>query len=71
MNEIYKRGEIQNEQQCRNAPNNFSTIQMELPNKLLEQIAFNTRPKLEEQMLIVMEKSKHEEHLSQPLQTSN
>ena len=25
MDELYKRGEIQNEQQCRNAPNKFST----------------------------------------------
>ena len=39
--------------------------------KLLEQIAFNTRPKIEEHLLIVMNKSTHEEHLSQPLQTNN
>ena len=44
---------------------------MKLPSKLLEQKAFNTRPKLEEHMLIVMDKSTHEEHLSQPLQKSN
>ena len=44
---------------------------MELPSKLLEQIAFNTRPKIEEHMLIVMDKSTHEEHFSQPLQTNN
>ena len=44
---------------------------MELPSKILEQIAFNTRPKIEEHMLIVMDKSIHEEHLSQPLQTNN
>ena len=44
---------------------------MELPSKLLEQIAFNTRPKIEELMLIIMDKSTHEEHLSQPLQTNN
>ena len=44
---------------------------MELPIKLLEQIAFNTRPKIEEHLLIVMDKSTHEEHLSQPLQTNN
>ena len=44
---------------------------MELPSKLLEQIAFNTRPKIKEHMLIVMDKSTHEEHLSQPLQTNN
>ena len=44
---------------------------MELPSKLLEQIAYNTRPKIEEHMLIVMDKSPHEEHLSHPLQTNN
>ena len=44
---------------------------MELPSKLLEQIAFNTRPKIEEHMLIVMDKSIHEEHLFQSLQTNN
>ena len=44
---------------------------MELPSKLLEQIAYNTRPKIQEHMLIVMDRSIHEEHLSQPLQTNN
>ena len=44
---------------------------MELPSKLLEQIALNTRPKIEEHMLIVMDESSHEEHLFQPLQTNN
>ena len=44
---------------------------MELQSKILEQIAFNTRAKTEEHMLIVMNKSTHEEHLSQPLQTNN
>ena len=44
---------------------------MELPSKLLEQIAFNTRPKIEEHLLIIMDKSTHEEHLFQPLQTNN
>ena len=44
---------------------------MELPSKILEQIAFNTRPKLEEHMLIIMDKFTHEEHLFQPLQTNN
>ena len=44
---------------------------MELPSKLLEQIVFNTRPKIEEHILIVMDKSIHEEHLSEPLQTNN
>ena len=44
---------------------------MELPSEILEQIPFNTRPKIEEHMLIVMDKSTHEEHLFQPLQTNN
>ena len=44
---------------------------MELPCEILGQIAFNTRPKIEEHMLIVMDKSTREEHLSQPLQTKN
>ena len=44
---------------------------MELPSKLLEQIAYNTRPKIEEHILLVMDKSTHEEHLSQPLKTNN
>ena len=43
---------------------------MELPIKLLEQIAFTTRPKIGEHMLIVMDKKTHEQHLSQPLQTN-
>ena len=44
---------------------------MELPSKILEQIPFNTRSRIEEHILIVMDKSIHEEHLSQPLQTNN
>ena len=40
-----------------------------LPSELLEQIVFNTRPKIEEHILIILDKSIHEEHLSQPLQT--
>ena len=43
---------------------------MEKPSKFLEQIAFITRPKIDEHMLVVMDKSIHEEHLSQPLQTN-
>ena len=38
---------------------------------LLTQIAYNTRSRMEEHMLIVMDKSTHEEHFSQPLQTNN
>ena len=40
---------------------------MELPNKLLEKIAFNTRPKIDEHILIVVDKCTHSEDLSQPL----
>ena len=43
---------------------------MEISSKLVEQIAFITRPKIGEHMLIVMDKSTHEEHLSQALQTN-
>ena len=43
---------------------------MELPSKISEQIAFNTKPKIKEHMLIVIDKSNHEEHLTQPLQTN-
>ena len=38
---------------------------MEVPSKLLEQIAFETRPKNEHHMLVVMDKSTNEEYLSQ------
>ena len=44
---------------------------MDLSSKLLEQIAFNTRPQIEEHMLVVMDNSTHEEHLCQSLQTNN
>ena len=42
---------------------------MELPGKKLEQIAFSTRPDIEERKLIVMDKTSHEEPLPQPSQT--
>ena len=70
IDQLYKRGEIQNKQQYRNVLNKFSTIQTELPSKLSEQIAYNTRGKIGEHMLVVMHKSTHEERLSQSLQTS-
>ena len=44
---------------------------MELASKLLEQIAFNSKATTEEHVLVVMDKSTLEEHLSQPLQTNN
>ena len=64
-----KKGEIQTEQQYKNALNKFILIKWNYLSKLLETIAFNTRPKIEEHMLIVMDKSTHEENLQIPLQT--
>ena len=49
----------------------FLQYKMELPGKLLEQIAYNTRSRIDEHMLVAMNKSTHEEHLSQPLKTNN
>ena len=36
---------------------------MQLSSKLLDQTSFDTRPKIEEHMLTVKDKSTHEEHL--------
>ena len=44
---------------------------MELPIKILEKLAYNTRPKIEKHMLKVMDKSTHGEQLSQRLQINN
>ena len=44
---------------------------MDLPSKIIEQIAYNTIDKIEEHMLIVMDESAHEQHLSKSLQTNN
>ena len=41
---------------------------MELPSKNLGEFSVNTRLNNEEHMLIVMDKSTHEEQLSQPMQ---
>ena len=43
---------------------------MELPSKKLEQISVTTRHKIEEHMLLVIDKNIHKEHLPQPLQTN-
>ena len=43
---------------------------MEHLSKILEQTVFNTIRIIEEHLLIIMDKSLHEEHLSQPLQTN-
>ena len=71
IDERYKTGEIHNEQQYRNAFDKLYDIKMDLPSKLLEPIASIHELKLEEHTLIVMDKSTHEDHLSQPLQTNN
>ena len=44
---------------------------MELPSEFLEQIAYIARSKIEEHMLIFMDKSTHEEDLFQSLQTND
>ena len=44
---------------------------MVLPSKCPEQIASDTRPKIDENMLIFMDKTNHGENLSQPVQTNN
>ena len=49
----------------------FSSLQMELSSNLLEQKAFYTRPKIDEHLLFILDKPKHEVNLSQPLQTTN
>ena len=71
IDELYKKVEIQNEQHYRNALDKFHTQNMELPSKVLEQIAFNTRLKIEQHMLIVMDKITQEEHLPQAVETEN
>ena len=70
IDELYKGGGKLIEQHYRNAPNHFLHQKIELPSKILEQKAFNTRPTIEEHMLIDIDKSIHEGHISQPLQTN-
>ena len=43
---------------------------MEVPSKLSEHGAFNTRPKIKEHIIVVIDKTTHERHLSQPLKTN-
>ena len=49
----------------------FFFLKKELPSKLLEKTASKAKGKMEEQTLSVMDKSTHEEVLSQPLQHKN
>ena len=44
---------------------------MELSSKFLEQMAVNTRSRIERLVSIVMDKGTYEDHLSQLLQTNN
>ena len=44
----------------------FKHIKWNYRVKFLEQIAYNTQAKIEEHMLIIMDKSTHEEHLYEP-----
>ena len=68
----YTKKEVQKEKQYSNALYKFHPQLMKLPSKKLEQRAFNMRPKREEHMLlIVIDKSTHEGHLFQSLQTDN
>ena len=71
IDEFFEKREIENKRQYRKAPDELHTIPMKVPGKLLEQIVFKKGPKIEEQMLIVMDKSTPEELLSQHLQTSS
>ena len=71
LDELNKEGEIQNKQQFWKTFDKFHTQEMKLPSKILKQIAFNTRSKVEVHMLIVLDKSLHEEHLTLPLQNQN
>ena len=48
----------------------FFFFQMELPSKMLDQLAIKSRAKNEEDKIFVMDKYIHEDHLSQPLQTN-
>ena len=71
IDEIYRKGEWQTKQQFRNALDAFHTQYMDDPSKLLERLAFNTRLKIQEDIIVVMDKPIHGKHLSQPLQTNN
>ena len=64
MDEKYRSGEIQNGQIYQNSLDKFRTIQRELPEKNLQEIAFCLRPKIEEHIIIDIDNSTHEEHLS-------
>ena len=47
-----------------------SKPKLELPSKLLEQVAFNEGPTIEEHIVLVTDKSTHEEHFCKPSKTN-
>ena len=59
IDQFYKKSEIQNELSNVIAPDKFHTLKMELPSKILEQIVFNTRAKIEKHVSTFMDKSIH------------
>ena len=72
IDDLHKRCEVPNAKRYRNALGNFYRQKVDLPCKLLEQIACNSRPEIEEQhMLIGMNKILYEKHLAQALRTIN
>ena len=71
MDELFKEREIQNERKNRKILDKVQTNKNELASKLSEQKPFITRPKRKENLLIVMDKTTHEENLLQSLQKNN
>ena len=66
--EYHEKGETKKEQQYWVALDKFYTKRMQLSRKFMQLVPLITRAKIEEHMLIIMDKSTHEESLSQPLQ---
>ena len=71
IDELRKIGDTQTEQHYRYALGVFNTDEMEIPSKFLERLASDTRPKIEEHILIVMNKSTREKPFFQPIQTNS
>ena len=68
--EFHEKVETKNEQQHWIALDKFYTKRMQLSRKFLQLIPLIIRAKTEEHMLFLMEKSTHEESLSQPIQAN-
>ena len=69
IDDLYQRGEIENEEQPRNVLDSFYTSKIILPSTVFKQSVLNTRPK-NEKYSTFSGKSTHGEILSQPLQTN-